>query len=178
MKRSICFLAGMLISLGTPTMSLPAAQPSSGFADAGKYCRAVGNVDRPDARYAGPKVPRWMMGALGAGASQAAQVDWRCMGGRVFACFDGGASQHCSKADTSRVPTPAMYEECRANPGAPMIPMAVTGSATIYVWACRGRAPIILRQFQRVDVRGYPEGLYADVTGLGPSTATKLDNNR
>lgn len=176
MKRSICFLAGMLIGLGTPATPLPAAQPGGSFADAAEYCRAVGNADQPGARYTGPRVPRWMMRALGTGSSAAAQVDWRCMGGRVFACFDAGASQHCSKVDTSRVPTPAMHEECRANPNSQMLPGAVTGSATIYFWGCRGRTPVILRQTVRVDSRGYPEGLYTDVTGSAPAASAAPDS--
>ena len=34
------------------------------FTDAVAYCRAAGNADAPDARYAGPAVPEWMVGAL------------------------------------------------------------------------------------------------------------------
>ena len=32
------------------------------FTDAVAYCQAAGNADAPDARYAGPAVPDWMVG--------------------------------------------------------------------------------------------------------------------
>ena len=176
MKRNLFPLTGIMACLGLPGTPLPAAHAQGGLADAASYCRAVGNADRAGARYTGPRVPRWMMRALGAGPSAAAQVDWRCMGGRVFACFDGGASQHCSQADTSRVPTQAMHEECHTNPGAPMMPTAVTGSLTVFDWGCRGRSPVILRQTVRVDARGYPEGLYRDITGSAPPASAAPDS--
>lgn len=171
MKRSLFSLFGIVACLGVPGAPLPAAQGQGGLADAAGYCRAVGNIDQPGSPYTGPKLPRWMPHALSAEQAAPGQIDWRCMGGRVYACFDAGGSAHCGKADISRTPTPAMYQACRANPNASELPGAVVGSLTVFNWACRGRNPIIVQQHTRVDPRGYPVGLYDDVTMFAPAAS-------
>ena len=40
----------------------PAQAADAPFADPVAYCQGVGNVDAPDARYTGPKVPDWKIG--------------------------------------------------------------------------------------------------------------------
>ena len=136
-----------------------AAQPRAGVGDPAAYCRARGNVDAPPARGA----PGWMRRQLGMGPGQTAGIAWRCMGGRVFACVDGGASVHCAKADTRRIATSVMRAYCRSHPGQ-SIPGAVTGSDTVYNWGCAGRTPRVQRQWTRVDPRGFPRALWRDVT--------------
>jgi hypothetical protein len=57
----------------------------------------VGNIDAPDARCAGPKVPNWMIPALYTQdelkAQKKSKVDpahavvWRCIGSKVWLAF-------------------------------------------------------------------------------------------
>jgi hypothetical protein len=134
------------------------------FDDPFAYCAALGAIDAPDARYAGPRMPdaiaRGLKGAMG--LPEPAPVEplrdhsiWRCMAGRVYACTVGANLPCEEKADTSRSPTPGMITFCRENPGSEFIPMVVTGRATVYAWRCEHDAPAIARQIAEADARGY-----------------------
>jgi hypothetical protein len=57
--RVTIWLSGLVILLGAT-----AARAEAPFTDAVAYCQAAGNADAPEARYAGPKVPDWMIPAL------------------------------------------------------------------------------------------------------------------
>jgi hypothetical protein len=85
---------------------------AQGFTDSVPCCRAIGTIDRAEARYAGPKLRDWMAAKL------------------------GGA-----KALTSREPTPAIAQFCRDHPDARFVPMVVTGHETVESWTCRGKRP-------------------------------------
>jgi hypothetical protein len=140
------------------------AATAQSFEDPFAYCAAVGTVDAPDARYAGPTMPdavaRGLMAALGLPESVPLEFFrhhsiWRCMAGKVYACTFGANLPCGTKADTSSGPTPAMTAFCRENPGADSIPMVVTGRATVYAWRCAGSAPAIERQFTTPDAQGF-----------------------
>jgi hypothetical protein len=124
------------------------------------YCAAVGDVDAPDARYAGPAVPDAIAISLSKqleipGARLPAKlIQWRCMGGQVFAC-SLGANLPCGKANTSRAPTPEMAKYCADILDAEEIPAAVTGHDTIYTWRCTKGVPDIISQVFKVDQRGF-----------------------
>ncbi len=149
-----------------PTMAASANTPSAqGFADPFAYCAAVGTVDTPDARYAGPKVPDQIINGYKQAAALQASTEplemfqkltiWRCMGGKVYAC-NFGANLPCdSKANTSKTPTPAMLDFCKATPNSDFIPMAATGHDTIYSWRCVNDQPQVLQQIGQVDAQGY-----------------------
>ena len=144
------------------------------FTDAVAYCQAVSTVDAPDARYAGPAVPDWMVGALYSKdelkAQKKAKVDparavvWRCMGGKVFACVQGN-SPICGTANQEMAPTKAMREFCAGQPNAEVIPLSVIGheNPMIYDWQCKGKKPAIARQIFTVDARGFPAELWKDI---------------
>ena len=127
----------------------PARAADTSVADAAPYCRAIGNADAPDAAYAGPKVPDWMIAALYSKdelkAQKKAKVDparavvWRCMGGKVFACVQGN-SPICGKANQEMKPSAAMRQFCTGQPNADVIPLSVIGheNPMIYDWTCKG----------------------------------------
>jgi hypothetical protein len=144
------------------------------FSDAVAYCQAVSTVDAPGARYTGPAVPDWMVGALYSKdelkAQKKAKVDparavvWRCMGGKVFACVQGN-SPICGTANQEMAPTKAMREFCAGQPNAEVIPLSVIGheNPMIYDWQCKGKKPAIARQIFTVDARGFPSELWKDI---------------
>jgi hypothetical protein len=146
-----------------PTPAPPAPTPAA-FTNAFAYCAAVGNVDAPDARFTGAKVPDEVAQALfkTMQTSPSFPIEqfargtvWRCMGGKVMGC-QVGANLPCSeKADISRTPTSGMAEFCTANPASDFIPAAVTGRATVYQWRCTSGAPAIVKQMTEVDAQGF-----------------------
>ncbi len=77
------------------------------------------------------------------------------MDGVVHACTVGANLPCTAKADTSRSPSPAMDEFCQANPGADVVPAAVTGRETVYAWACEGEEAVAGRQVFEVDASGF-----------------------
>jgi hypothetical protein len=143
-----------------PTATTEQAQFSDPFA----YCAAVGTIDASDERYVGPAVPESVTQDLRkkAGIGDDAPADWvaagtvwRCMDGRVWACFVGANLPCSEKADTSSTPQPEMEDFCRANTNADSIPLAVTGRATIYEWRCVDGAPQVVRQLLTPDAQGF-----------------------
>jgi hypothetical protein len=120
------------------------------FDDPFAYCEAVGTIDAPDARYSGPALPEPIARGLKAALAQPADGPvepllrnsiWRCMDGKVYACTVGANLPCAEKADQQRAPAPALTDFCRQNPGAEVIPMAVTGRAPVFAWRCTGGAP-------------------------------------
>jgi hypothetical protein len=149
--------------------NLARAEEVARFSDPFSYCAAVGTADTPGPRYAGPAVPEAIARGLKAafGAPADAPLDpfskhsvWRCMGGKVYACTFGANLPCSEKADVSRRPGAGMAAFCRKNPGAPSIPAAVTGRATVYQWRCEGGEPTVVRQVFGVDDRGYLADLW------------------
>jgi len=158
-------IAALAAAIGAPATAEP-------FDDPFAYCAAVGTMDAPDARYAGPKTPdaiaRGLKTALG--MPDDAPLEplrensiWRCMAGRVYACAYGANLPCEEKADTSRSPTSAMSAFCRDDPAADAIPMVVTGRATVYAWRCADGAPAIERQISEADARGYLAGIWYEI---------------
>src|SRR6185312_9086508 len=111
------------------------------FTDPAAYCRAVGTIDKPDSRYAGPKLPEWMAAKLHMKASEGDRMEWRCAKGAVLTCRYGANIPCDAKAATSSEPTAAIATFCRDNPGARFVPMVVTGHETVVSWACEGGQP-------------------------------------
>ena len=59
------------------------------YSDPAAYCKAVGTIDKPDARYTGQKLPAWMAKQLNMQPDQGKLMEWRCAGGAVLACQYG-----------------------------------------------------------------------------------------
>lgn len=148
---------------------LCAAVPASSsaeerFDDPFAYCRAVGTIDAPDARYRGPALPESVVRGLAKafGAPPDAPLapfergtSWRCMDGGVYAC-NVGANLPCSeKPEPDPAPTDAMRGYCADNPDADFIPMYVTGHATLYEWSCADKDPRRGKRIAELDARGY-----------------------
>jgi hypothetical protein len=167
---TIALLAGALAQA-------EAASAQERFADPFAYCAAVGTIDAPDGRYDGPRMPdavaRGLKEAVGMAPDApngllAESSVWRCMDGKVYACTVGANLPCSEKADTSRQPSQAVVDFCRQNAGVDVIPMVVTGRATVFEWRCEGSTPAIVRQFAHPDAEGYLSGIWYEI---GPSGA-------
>lgn len=142
----------------------PAAKQET-YSDPFAYCAAVGTIDAPDARYAGPQIPDKVINGfkIAAGLQDSTMpadvfqktTIWRCMDGQVYAC-NFGANLPCdSKANVDKTPSPEMEAYCKANQDSDFIPMSVTGHDTIYSWRCVKDAPELLDQIAQVDAAGF-----------------------
>ncbi len=156
-----------------PTASPSAATGQAQFTDPFAYCAAVGVVDAPDARYTGPEAPEAVVNGLREvlGTPDDAPMEpfvagtfWRCMDGRVWACFVGANLPCTTKADTSRTPTPDMADFCKANPNSDFIPAYVTGRATVYEWRCTNGAPEIVKQLVEPDAEGFLANIWYEIS--------------
>lgn len=184
----------------TPTMNSVAAQKT--YSDPFAYCAAVGTIDTPDARYAGPQMSEEIVNGYKTAAGLETSTEpmemfmkttiWRCMDNQVYAC-NFGANLPCdSKANIDKTPSPAMEEYCKANPDSEFITMSETGHETIYSWHCTKDIPEVLDQIGEVDAAGflaqiwYPihpdsgsqSGTSATPTPLGGSEQILFASNR
>lgn len=161
------------IALASALSASPARSAGETFTDPFAYCKAVGTIDAPDARYTGAKMPEDLAKALR--AKFAAPVDssleswvnnsfWRCMDGRVYACNTGANLPCQEKADESRTASAGMIDYCQTNPVTDHIPAFVTGRATIYLWSCTDGKPVVVRALTKPDARGYIANVWYDLT--------------
>jgi hypothetical protein len=139
------------------------AQTAQTYSDPVPYCKAVGTIDKPDARYVGPKLPAWMAEKLNMQPDQAKLMEWRCANGVVLACQYGANIPCDSKAMTSKEPTQAIIDYCRQNADSQFVPMYVTGHDTSVSWGCHGSRPVVIRS-ARVDAQGYQEDFWQKVS--------------
>ena len=159
--------ASLACGSGEKTAPDPGADPS-GFRDPFRYCQAVGNVDQPDSRWAGPKVPAVIVAGMQRenllGDVPQQQIErglfWRCMGGAVEVCFVGANIPCDQRADTSRTPSVPMVDFCKSNPNSSYLPASVTGRITIYEWRCAGGEPQITKTVDEPDARGFPSAYW------------------
>ncbi len=165
---------GPATSLATESMSTATTSPGSTakdatYADPFSYCAAVGTIDVPDSRYSGPAVPDAIAQGVktASGASSDAPIDifkqgtfWRCMAGKVYACFVGANLPCDSKANTDKTPTSVETDYCKSNPNSDFIPAAITGHDTIYAWRCNQDTPAIDEQVFHVDSQGYIQEIW------------------
>jgi hypothetical protein len=133
------------------------------FTDPVPYCRAVGTIDKPDARYTGPKLPLWMAEKLNLKPDQSKMMEWRCANGAVLACLYGANIPCGSKAATTQKPTQPIIDYCRQNPDSQFVPMVVTGHETTVSWACHGPRPAVIRA-SPVDAQGYAKEYWHEVS--------------
>jgi hypothetical protein len=140
-------------SAAEPTeTSAPAEGTPAAFTDPFSYCAAVGTVDAPDERWAGPPVPPEVVEFFG--EDRLGGHFWRCFDGAVLGCAVGAAAYCGNDPNTSEEPTAAMVEFCRANPNQLML-VAQFGHDNIYLWECHGTIPAIALQMFHVDPRGF-----------------------
>ena len=139
------------------------AQTAQTYSDPVPYCKAVGTIDKPDARYTGPKLPAWMAEKLNMLPDQAKLMEWRCANGAVLACQYGANIPCDAKAVTSKQPTQPIIDYCRQNADSQFVPMYVTGHDTSVSWACRGSRPVVIRSAE-VDEQGYQKDFWHKVS--------------
>lgn len=181
-NAALLFLAlASLLLTAAPAWADPSRQGT--IADPWTYCQAVGTIDAPDARYVGPANPEAV--ALGLFRSQISpdkpmdpqvvkSTTWRCADGKVLACNFGANIPCREKANTDKTGTPAMTDFCKANPTSDIIPMAVTGRATVYAWKCVNGAPAIDRQITEPDAQGFLANVWHAVDRPQSVPATQL----
>jgi hypothetical protein len=155
-----------------PTAASGATTQAASYSDPFSYCAAVGTIDTPDSRYSGPAVPDAIAQGLktASGASADAPLEmfkngsfWRCMGGKVYACFVGANLPCDSKANTDQTPFSAEADYCKNNPNSDFIPAVVTGHDTIYAWRCNNDTPTIDKQVFHVDSQGYIQEIWYQI---------------
>lgn len=115
----------------TPAPAEPAVATAASWDNPFAYCEAVGTIDAPDGRYAGPPVPTAISAGVRAPATASAdRVKWRCFEGRVMGC----KSYQWPVCD--KVPTTAeLAAYCTQNPNVPRL-LAPSGT-----WACENGQP-------------------------------------
>ena len=151
----------MMFAVGILMAASPALAQT--YSDPVPYCKAVGTIDKPDARYTGAKLPAWMAEKLNMKPDQAKMMEWRCANGAVLACQYGANIPCDSKAVTSRKPTQAIIDYCRQNPDTQFVPMVVTGHETTVSWACHGPKPMVIHSAE-VDAQGYASAYWHKVS--------------
>ena len=144
------------------TVQVTAAQSSA--ADPFVYCATVGNLDAPDARWTGAKVPDAVLTGITKALNLAPDMPkdllaqstfWRCMNNKVYACTVGANIPCQEKADTNKTPSAAMNDFCKASPASDFIPAYVTGRATVYDWKCTNGTATVNKQLTQPDARGF-----------------------
>lgn len=126
------------------------------------YCKAVGTIDRPDNRYTGPKLPRWMARKLNLASSDEDKMEWRCANGAVLACVYGANIPCGTKANTNAQPTTPIRDYCHQNPNVSFVPAVVTGHETNISWACRSGRPLVTGS-AALDAQGYVKAYWHPV---------------
>jgi hypothetical protein len=158
--------------LSSPNTPEGAAGTAAAFTDPFAYCAAVGTSDSPAPPYAGPTLPDSVIAGLKKALDMPDDVPaevlqngtfWRCMNGKVYACFVGANLPCEAKANTDRTPTQALMEFCQQNPDADVVPMVVTGHDTVYEWRCNNDQPEIVRQFAEADERGFVSNIWYEI---------------
>jgi len=165
----IAYRLGLLVVL---TGVLLACSDDKSAKDPFAYCASVGTIDAPDARYKGAKVPDTLLAGMRTimGFASFVPADeiargtfWRCMDGKVYACYVGANLPCTAKANLERTPAPALDEYCKREANADFIPAVVTGRETIYAWRCRERVPEIVREVTGPDARGFLSNVWHEI---------------
>jgi hypothetical protein len=169
LHRAILALALPVLFGITPALAEP---PQDGFENPFRYCTAVGTLDRPDARWKGPKLPEAITHGLvtlglvppNVPPELMRNATWRCMEGKVYVCSYGANLPCDEKADTGRTSSAGMKEFCKGSPSSDFIPAYVTGRATVYAWRCREGAPEVERALTVPDAQNFLSNVWHELT--------------
>lgn len=149
------------------------------YTDPVAYCAAVNTVDRPGYQYVGPASPEWVEDAmarelhLGPVVSNPGllPIVWRCADGMVVGCSIGFGMPCDERVDTSRVPTRAILDFCRAFPDDNRPLPILDGQLSAYTWGCRTGWPHIIGVRRDLDAQGYPRRYWLLVKPSGAFSA-------
>ena len=89
------------------------------------------------------------------------QANYRCMDGKVLACFVG-ANLPCAKMNAAR-DNPGADEFCKANPNDDIVPAFATGHDAVYSYKCLDGKAMVTGETWVLDKRGFAVRLWADV---------------
>ena len=89
------------------------------------------------------------------------QASYRCMGGKVLACFVG-ANLPCAKMNAAR-DNPGVDTFCKANPNDDIVPAFATGHDAVYSYKCRNGKAVVTGKAWQLDQRGFARKLWAVV---------------
>ncbi|RAZ87019.1 hypothetical protein DPM33_27170 [Mesorhizobium hawassense] len=87
------------------------------------------------------------------------QASYRCMNGKVLACFVG-ANLPCTKMNAAR-DNPGADEFCRTNPNADVVPAFATGHDAVYSYKCASGKAVVTDSSWQLDKRGFAKKLWA-----------------
>lgn len=146
------------VRVSTAPLEVAAIGPTE-WTDPFSYCAAMGTIDFPDRRYAGPAVALAIVETLRVPASSPPdRVKWRCVDGSVWACasFDWPV---CAMTPSLT----EMVEFCAKNPNAIGL-QAPSGN-----WSCEGTRPVIPEgENWPVDERGFLPSAWIEIKPPSP----------
>ena len=163
-------LLSAFVATGAATAkAAPATAKAAPAEDLYKLCRKVKNDDtiRPysHALYAGTvkAFKKLFPDAKGAPQEQElqTQASYRCMNGKVLACFVG-ANLPCAKMNAARE-NPGADEFCKTNPNADVVPAFATGHDAVYSYKCASGKAVVTDSSWQLDKRGFAKTLWAVV---------------
>jgi len=91
------------------------------------------------------------------------QANYRCMNGKVLACFVG-ANLPCAKMNAQR-DNPGADEFCKTNPNEGVVPAFATGHDAVYSYKCQNGKAVVIDAVWALDKRGFATKLWAVVPG-------------
>lgn len=146
------------VRVSTVPLEVAAIGPAE-WTDPFSYCAAMGTIDFPDRRYAGPAVALAIVETLRVPASSPPdRVKWRCVDGAVWACasFDWPV---CAVTPSLA----EMVEYCAKNANAFGL-QAPSGN-----WSCEGTRPVIPEgETWPVDERGFLPSAWIEIKPPSP----------
>ncbi len=89
------------------------------------------------------------------------QANYRCMNGKVLACFVG-ANLPCARMSAAR-DNPGADEFCKTNPNDDVVPAFATGHDAVYAYKCQNGKAVVSGQPWVLDKRGFATRLWAEV---------------
>ncbi len=133
------------------------------YDDPTQFCKAVKDTDKVDdsgvvdKRYVGPQSPPSISIVM------KENFYWRCMDGKVYACYTGANGRACGKPILGNNPTLSLREYCASNPDATYIPGAAND--TYMPWQCNGTTPSPDRSDPPPDLdkRGFVRGFWKQI---------------
>jgi hypothetical protein len=171
---TIGFLASALLSAlfaaaSTSATAAPATASAALAQDLYKLCRQMKNDDtiRPYSHdlYSGTvkAFKKLFPDAKGTPAESElqTQANYRCMDGKVLACFVG-ANLPCAKMNAAR-DNPGANEFCKTNPNEDVVPAFATGHEAVYSYKCASGKAVVTGETWALDKRGFAQKLWAEV---------------
>jgi hypothetical protein len=89
------------------------------------------------------------------------QANYRCMDGKVLACFVG-ANLPCAKMNAAR-DNPGANEFCKTNPNDDVVPAFATGHDAVYSYKCASGKAVVTGNSWALDKRGFAKELWTEV---------------